>query len=182
MDNKKENVITWVVLVILIGLLIYSITLINRPSGKLIQNLVNPALDQSENTTTTINNFETMPGDEKLIKNDLTLGTGAEVKVGDLISVHYSGTLENGTEFDSSYKRNTPFEFTVGNKEVIRGWDLGFQGMKVGGKRELIIPPELGYGTVPNGPIPANSTLKFIVELLDVKSSGTQSVNLNLNL
>lgn len=100
---------------------------------------------------------------------DLVKGTGKEVKKGDSIVIHYKGTLTDGSTFDSSYNRGTPFETQIGVGQVIRGWDEGVVGMKVGGKRRLTIPPELGYGDRAVGPIPANSTLIFEVELVDVK-------------
>jgi len=101
---------------------------------------------------------------------DLVGGTGAEAKAGDTVSVHYTGWLINGTEFDSSLKRGQPFEFTLGQGRVIQGWDEGVAGMKVGGKRKLTIPPELGYGARGSGSqIPPNSTLVFEVELLEIK-------------
>jgi len=107
---------------------------------------------------------------ENLKIEDLVVGTGEEVKGGAVVSVNYVGTLEDGTKFDSSYDRNQPFEFTLGAGEVIKGWDLGVAGMKVGGKRNLVIPPELGYGANgAGGVIPPNATLKFTVELLGVK-------------
>ena len=100
---------------------------------------------------------------------DLVVGTGAEAVTGKVISVHYTGTLTNGTKFDSSKDRGEPFEFTLGAGLVIQGWDKGFAGMKVGGKRKLTIPSEMGYGDMGSGPIPPNATLIFEVELLDVK-------------
>ena len=101
---------------------------------------------------------------------DLLVGDGAEAKAGDTVSVHYTGWLENGTKFDSSLDRNQPFEFTLGAGEVIKGWDEGVAGMKVGGKRKLIIPPALGYGsTGAGGVIPPDATLIFEVELLEIK-------------
>ena len=109
----------------------------------------------------------TAPG--KLESTDEVVGTGAEAVAGKKVSVHYVGTLTNGTKFDSSRDRNQPFEFTLGAGEVIKGWDQGVAGMKVGGKRKLVIPSDLGYGAQENGKIPANSTLVFEVELLDVK-------------
>lgn len=101
---------------------------------------------------------------------DLTVGTGAEAVKGKKVKVNYTGWLLEGTRFDSSYDRNTPFEFKLGAGKVIKGWDEGVAGMKVGGKRQLRIPPELGYGMRGSEPaIPANAYLVFDVELLDVK-------------
>ena len=100
---------------------------------------------------------------------DDQVGTGAVAEPGKNVSVHYTGWLMNGTKFDSSRDRGQPFTFPLGAGRVIKGWDEGVAGMRVGGKRTLIIPPDLGYGSRATGPIPANSTLKFEVELLDVK-------------
>jgi len=101
---------------------------------------------------------------------DLKVGNGAEAKLGSSVSVHYTGTLENGKKFDSSLDRNEPFDLTIGKTAVIKGWTEGLQGMKVGGKRKLIIKPELGYGERGSPPvIPANAVLIFVVELLEVK-------------
>lgn len=105
----------------------------------------------------------------QIVSDDVVLGTGAEVKTGDTVSVHYIGTLQNGTEFDNSYKKGTPFEFKVGEGRVIKGWDQGLIGMKVGGQRILVIPPSLAYGAQAIGPIPANSTLVFAIELISIK-------------
>lgn len=102
-------------------------------------------------------------------QQDLVLGEGREAKNGDKLAVHYEGTFLDGKVFDSSYQRGQPFEFTLGAGEVIRGWDLGVLGMRVGEKRTLVIPPELGYGARQVGPIPPNSTLKFTIELLEVR-------------
>ena len=99
---------------------------------------------------------------------ELVLGDGQEATQGTSVSVNYRGTLEDGKEFDSSYGRG-PFEFSLGAGMVIKGWDEGVAGMKVGGKRKLVIPPELGYGSRGIGPIPPNSVLTFEVELLGVK-------------
>jgi FKBP-type peptidyl-prolyl cis-trans isomerase len=102
---------------------------------------------------------------------DLKAGTGKEAKKGLTVKVHYTGwLLEEGTKFDSSLDRSEPFEFTLGEGQVIKGWDLGVAGMKVGGKRQLRIPPEMGYGYRGQPPvIPGNAFLIFDVELLDVK-------------
>jgi len=95
-------------------------------------------------------------------------GNGQETKNGDMVSVHYTGTLVNGTKFDSSVDRGQPFEFSLGEGRVIQGWDLGVLGMKIGEKRKLTIAPELGYGSADMGTIPPNSILIFEVELLGI--------------
>ncbi len=101
---------------------------------------------------------------------DLVVGTGAEAVPGKSVTVHYTGTLQDGTKFDSSVDRNQPFTFILGTGQVIPGWDEGVAGMKVGGKRKLVIPPNLAYGVQGSPPvIPANATLNFDVELLEVK-------------
>jgi FKBP-type peptidyl-prolyl cis-trans isomerase len=101
---------------------------------------------------------------------DLVVGTGVEAIMGKMVSVHYTGWLTDGTKFDSSKDRDQPFQFSLGRGQVIQGWDQGVQGMKVGGKRKLTIPPELGYGAEgAGGVIPPNATLVFEVELLGVR-------------
>ena len=97
-------------------------------------------------------------------------GTGdTKVGYGDKVSVHYTGTLTNGKKFDSSVDRKQPFTFQIGAGQVIKGWDQGVKGMRVGEKRKLTVPPKLGYGSRPTGPIPPNSTLIFEVELLKIE-------------
>ncbi|MEK7605156.1 MAG: FKBP-type peptidyl-prolyl cis-trans isomerase [Patescibacteria group bacterium] len=113
---------------------------------------------------------------------DITNGTGAEAATGDTVKVNYVGTLTNGKKIDSSYDRNQPFSFKLGNGEVIKGWDQGVVGMKIGGKRKLTIPPELAYGNQAQGTIPANSTLIFEIELLEVTKDTQNSQQPNLNL
>jgi FKBP-type peptidyl-prolyl cis-trans isomerase FkpA len=105
-----------------------------------------------------------------LVIDDVKVGTGAVAKAGQTVTVHYTGWLTDGKKFDSSKDRNEPFVFHLGAGEVIKGWDEGVQGMKVGGVRNLTIPPSLGYGSQgAGGVIPPNATLKFEVELLGVK-------------
>ena len=106
----------------------------------------------------------------KLQIEEQVVGTGAEAVKGKIVSVHYTGWLTNGKKFDSSKDRNEAFEFPLGRGHVIQGWDDGVAGMKVGGKRKLTIPPDLGYGTRGAGSvIPPNATLLFEVELLAVR-------------
>ena len=107
--------------------------------------------------------------DTGLKYEDLVEGEGAVAQANQTVSVHYTGWLTDGTKFDSSLDRNDPFSFPLGGGRVIRGWDEGVQGMKVGGKRKLTIPPQLAYGsTGAGGVIPPNATLVFEVELLGI--------------
>jgi peptidylprolyl isomerase len=130
-------------------------------------------------TSATINNNQTVMSevqgeniskDPKIQIIEVAQGTGTEAKNGSLVSVHYAGKLQDGTVFDSSFSRGEPLQFNLGTGRVIKGWDLGLLGMKVGGKRRLIISPEYAYGAsgVP-GVIPANATLIFDVELVATK-------------
>lgn len=104
-----------------------------------------------------------------LVIDELEAGSGERAEKGRTVSVHYTGWLTNGSKFDSSKDRNDPFNFALGAGQVIRGWDEGVEGMQVGGKRKLTIPPALGYGARgAGGVIPPNATLVFEVELLEV--------------
>jgi FKBP-type peptidyl-prolyl cis-trans isomerase FkpA len=109
--------------------------------------------------------------DSGLKYEDTVEGDGAVAEAGQNVSVHYTGWLTDGSKFDSSKDRNQPFQFPLGGGRVIRGWDEGVQGMKVGGTRKLTIPPQLGYGAAgAGGVIPPNATLVFEVELLSIDS------------
>lgn len=132
------------------------------------QNQLSPQTPPAEVVTSSPN-----PQDAKITTmkiEDIVVGTGIEATDGKAVTVHYTGTLTDGTKFDSSVDRGTPFTFTLGAGEVIKGWDQGVKGMKVGGKRKLTIPSELGYGAAGAPPvIPGNAALIFEVELLEVK-------------
>jgi FKBP-type peptidyl-prolyl cis-trans isomerase FkpA len=140
------------------------------PGGKAGHDRLQLPINQSARK----NNMSMITTDSGLQYEDTTVGEGAEAKAGQHVTVHYTGWLRNddgskGPKFDSSKDRNDPFEFALGAGMVIRGWDEGVQGMKVGGTRQLIIPAELGYGSRgAGGVIPPNATLIFDVELLGV--------------
>jgi hypothetical protein len=113
------------------------------------------------------------PGPAKLEILDDVVGTGATATAGDTVRVHYTGTLISGIKFDSSRDRGTPFDFKLGGGSVIKGWDQGVVGMKVGGKRRLVIPQDLAYGEAGSPPtIPPKAGLKFDIELLEVNPAG----------
>jgi len=160
-DNKIVGVII-IVLVVVFGALVYGVY--QDRSGD------SGTLEFPTDFTTTV---ETGNGDnmnnEELIIEDLKEGTGDEAKTGSEVSVHYTGTLTDGTKFDSSLDRDQPFSFPLGEGRVIKGWDQGVVGMKVGGKRKLTIPSELAYGEKGSPPnIGPNETLIFEIELLDI--------------
>ncbi|MBK5231371.1 MAG: FKBP-type peptidyl-prolyl cis-trans isomerase [Thermoleophilia bacterium] len=129
-----------------------------------------PEVSKDTKTKPTIGACEGTPP-TALESIDVVEGDGAEAKSGDKLSMQYVGTIyDTGKEFDASWDRGEPFDFDLGAGNVIKGWDQGIEGMKVGGRRELIIPPDLGYGPAGQPPsIPANATLVFVVDLLDVK-------------
>ncbi|MEU3605352.1 FKBP-type peptidyl-prolyl cis-trans isomerase [Streptomyces sp. NPDC035033] len=111
----------------------------------------------------------------ELTVRDLVVGDGAEAKPGTVLKVHYVGvTFGSGKEFDASWDRGEPFKFALGGGKVIKGWDRGVRGMRVGGRREIVVPPRLGYGRQSPSPlIPPHSTLVFVVDLVDVYSGTT---------
>lgn len=150
---KPISIIILVIILILIGVGVHF--LIQQPQS---QN------QQSQNQTPTSYDIQGMKVEI------LQQGTGDAAKAGDTVTVNYTGTLQDGTKFDSSLNPGrTPFQFTLGQNSVIQGWELGVLGMKVGEKRRLIIPPELAYGSQSPSPlIPANSTLIFEIDLLKI--------------
>lgn len=105
---------------------------------------------------------------ERLIIDDVVIGDGTEVVEGNTVTVHYIGTLQNGQQFDNSYLKGAPFTFTVGSSRVIEGWNEGLVGMREGGQRIIVVPPDMAYGRSGFGPIPGNATLVFAIELLSV--------------
>jgi peptidylprolyl isomerase len=134
-------------------------------NGTLIAQTIN---SDQEQISMNLDNAVTTPSGLKYI--DVKEGAGVSPEKGKTVAVHYTGTLEDGTKFDSSRDRGRPFSFKIGVGQVIKGWDEGVMSMKVGGQRTLIIPPDLGYGARgAGGVIPPNATLIFDVELLDVK-------------
>jgi FKBP-type peptidyl-prolyl cis-trans isomerase FkpA len=157
---RNQRIMILVIVILLLGgaaFLVYT-TSQNKQSEN---NLSAAGLPDTSNLTTT---------DTGLQYKDTSVGSGAEAKAGDTVSVHYTGWLTDGTKFDSSVDRGQPFSFQLGAGRVIAGWDEGVAGMKVGGKRILVIPSNLGYGTSgAGGVIPPNATLIFEVELLDVQ-------------
>lgn len=112
-----------------------------------------------------------LPNSAGLQIETLREGSGEPVKNGDVVSVHYTGLFTDGKKFDSSVDKNRPFSFKIGDGRVIKGWDMGVLGMKVGEKRKLVIPPELGYGARGKGPVPPNAVLIFEIELLEINPS-----------
>jgi hypothetical protein len=114
--------------------------------------------------------IEGAPSDLAALRSiDIAQGSGIPAAAGKRFTVHYTGWLKDGVKFDSSVDRNAPFDFIQGRRQVIAGWDIGFEGMRVGGKRRLFVPPQLAYGKTGSGPIPPDAELIFDVELLDVE-------------
>lgn len=167
MNNKKTTLIIVALVIVGVGIVLWTQT----PRESVTQESQIPESNQQIQTSMpeqTNITMQTLPSGLQI--GDEVVGTGVEAVVGKKVSVHYTGTLLNGTKFDSSLDRGEPFEFPLGAGYVIKGWDEGVQGMKVGGKRKLIIPSDLGYGSRGAGSaIPPNATLVFEVELLGVK-------------
>ncbi len=156
--SKKWIAVIIVAVVIIVGLL--------WPADK---SQINQKIDAGNTQMDSTTSAKVATDSGKLQIEDIKVGTGSAVTSGDTVVIHYKGTLTDGTKFDSSYDRGQPFETRIGVGTVIEGWDMGVPGMKVGGKRRLVIPPALGYGDADMGTIPPNSTLIFEVELVDIK-------------
>ncbi len=175
---NTKTILAFTVIVILVGVVGF---VFYRKSGDKSDIGLNPTASVTPLPTPTPTPITpTTPENNKIIKmesglqlQDIVVGTGAEAKPRDTISVNYVGALDNGTVFDASAKHGGPATFQIGVGQLIKGWDEGIPGMKVGGKRKLVVPPSLGYGSknVGNGLIPPNSTLVFEVELLAVQAA-----------
>jgi len=148
---NKKTIIAVVIAVVVVGVLI---------GGGLVGGLFTSS-NKTQDTS--------MQQAAQVQSKDIVVGTGDIAVAGKQVTVHYVGVFSDGKKFDSSIDRGTPFTFKLGAGEVIKGWDIGVEGMKVGGKRILVVPPSLGYGEKDYGPIPGNSTLIFEIQLLGIK-------------
>ena len=166
-ESGKYIFIPVAVVAVLVGVGVYLLSSKTTDNQSLATTVEEDIIESSEEV---VAGEPIAPSMEELKIEDIKVGTGAEAVSGKKITVNYSGTLTDGTKFDSSYDRGEPFSFNLGAGEVIQGWDKGFAGMKIGGKRKLTIPSELGYGAQgAGGVIPPNATLIFEVELLKVE-------------
>jgi peptidylprolyl isomerase len=156
--SKRGKIIA---LVIVVALIVAGVIyLINISKSSSTTSTTSTSISGFENATTTASGLKYI---------DEVEGTGASPKIGQNVTVHYTGTLTNGTEFDSSRNKGQPYTFRLGVDPMIKGWDEGLMTMKIGGRRKLLVPPDLGYGARGRSPIPPNATLIFDMELLDAK-------------
>ena len=161
MDRRIVTLISFAVLLVVLvgGYLILDSGDSSPSGGDLTDTSVKPVIEAPTDSEPT-----------ELVTNDIVEGSGPAAKDGDRVSVQYVGALYDGTEFDASWDRGQPFDVTIGGGTVIKGWDEGLVGMKAGGRRELIIPPDLGYGSQGQPPtIPGDATLIFIVDMLSIE-------------
>lgn len=166
MSKEKVYIALYVVIAVMAGYLVYSF-LENKQGAEMASTAKQTEVAKVEINKNNDNTMETV---SELKIETLVEGSGAEAKTGDMVSVHYTGTLMNGTKFDSSVDRGVPFEFNLGAGQVIKGWDQGVVGMKVGEKRKLTIPSDLAYGSRGAGAaIPPNASLIFEVEMIAIK-------------
>lgn len=174
MNSKYFLVLGFLAIVALAGgVYVYSTRKVvteSTPANSPLQFATPQATIESSPNPTATGSAKIITMQDGLTIQDETVGTGMVASSGKKVTVNYVGTLTDGTKFDSSYDRNQPFSFNLGAGEVIKGWDEGVAGMKIGGKRKLTIPPALGYGeSGAGGVIPPNATLIFEVELLKVE-------------
>jgi FKBP-type peptidyl-prolyl cis-trans isomerase len=167
-NENVTKVVPVVVTVIIVAVLSVGIFVILNKGGSSLTTEQQSNIEQDLNLEETDNMTNIQDFDELEIAT-IQEGSGIEAIPGNTVSVHYKGTLSDGTQFDSSYDRGIPFEFTLGDGMVITGWEEGVKGMKVGEIRELRIPSSMGYGESGSGPIPGSAGLIFTVELLEVK-------------
>ncbi len=164
--QQADKIVPIIISLISIAVLSVAIfVLLNRDTTT----LPNDDEKETELNLNTQENMTTISDFEQLAITTIQQGEGQGAATGDVVSVHYEGTLSDGTKFDSSYDRGVPFEFTLGQNSVIQGWEQGLLGMRVGEIRELKIPSSMGYGPSGSGPIPGSAGLIFKVELLEIK-------------
>lgn len=175
-DKPLNRILAGVAAAAFLGVVIYAALPASTTTRAAKSPVTNPPTPPATPPTPPANPPATNPAppadpNAKLEQTDVKVGSGAlSVEKGDKVTVHYTGTLTNGTKFDSSVDKGTPFTFTVGSG-VIDGWSQGVIGMKEGGKRKLSIPPSLGYGSQDKGKIPPNSTLLFDIEVLKIEKA-----------